>query len=870
VSPSDRPAEPNSGSRNPNTLFLKVAIQSGLLDSAAGDRILGSIAERREIGVEKHAWEVAVELELMTHAAAEKVREAIRGNATPEQIGGFRLEKLIGRGAVGTVYRANQLSLDKTVAVKLLHPNHTAKEHFVADFLREAKAVAKLNHPNIVHAIDAGEVDGRYFFAMEFVDGETLRTKLTREKQLSPAETVAIGQQIAAGLAHAHGSGLIHRDLKPDNVLIGKEGRARIADLGLAIPVDDAELLAAEHKKQGTPFYLSPEAARGESLDARSDLYSFGALLYHCLAGKPVFTGQSVKEIFTKHVHQEAVPIGELSEAPAPLERIVMKLLEKDPESRYGSADEVILALEAAEKTTGTPAAPASSRGTAPRRGAGRGAGGRSDARASGGAKPKVGGARPKGRSRGDARPAGSSARRGSGPSAARPASVAAARPAAPSARPTFQRKSKVVSNSGLGLGIAIAALVTVGQLTGAQSPEETDLIRRQGQTEEERRVIELKIERRIQEYEDRVKGLETAAKSSLDSAPEIPDVAFRRRCLENWLYTHCVTTQAIPMMDMLDQIAAENRAARIEGPMEYLQRARDAAAEGRLSAAVEILDGRPRAARKDAEMNTRIEEYLSELEEEIAAKEEADLAEANACLNRKDYPAALVALERIEVYGDKKALEKATKLREQVLKEQAEYVRTERDRALRGERQEYAAVLGKYRAAVLERGFKEAISTAVEFQARVTSDEVRGRVERDIEAFSLLDQFRKDALAELESRKERGEEAEIVLKPVGESTRGKRYRGQVDRIEGDDVFIQVDGATFPLDIGKFDDQTVFDLVRDRHGEKSPAYLVPLGLLFGYRGFGDIARTHFDLAAAEGTNPDTWIEHLDYLKGLSR
>ena len=132
----------------------------------------------------------SAELELMTEEDAKKIREAVERAVPPNRIAGFELEGVIGKGAVGTVYRAKQTSLDKTVAVKLLHPNHTAEERFVADFLHEAKAVAKLNHPNIVHAIDAGSQDGRYYFAMEYVEGETLREKLSRRGKLSTNETI--------------------------------------------------------------------------------------------------------------------------------------------------------------------------------------------------------------------------------------------------------------------------------------------------------------------------------------------------------------------------------------------------------------------------------------------------------------------------------------------------------------------------------------------------------------------------------------------------------------------------------------------------------------------------------------------------------
>src|SRR5688572_13390287 len=200
-----------------------------------------------------------------------------------EQVAGYRLLERLGGGAMGTVYKARQLSLDRDVAIKILSPELAEDPEFVQRFLREAKAVARLNHANIISGIDVGDADGVKYFVMEYVDGSTVASLLRRGGSLDEERALLVAQQMARALDHAYKNQLVHRDLKPENVLITRDGIAKVCDLGLA-KLEDAAAGADAGHRMGTPDYISPEQARGDAnVDIRSDLYSLGATLYHML-----------------------------------------------------------------------------------------------------------------------------------------------------------------------------------------------------------------------------------------------------------------------------------------------------------------------------------------------------------------------------------------------------------------------------------------------------------------------------------------------------------------------------------------------------------------------------------------------------------
>jgi eukaryotic-like serine/threonine-protein kinase len=266
--------------------------------------------------------------------------------ARPQTIGPYSLGERLGAGGMGEVYQAYDKRLDRWVAVKLIRPeaaeNETARERF----RREARAAARLSHPAIVQIHDIVESEEGDAIVMELVEGEPLSRRLARGP-LPVDESARLGQEIAEGLAAAHAKGLIHRDLKPENVMITEDGRAKILDFGLAKRLEGEAALTADQRVVGTFRAMSPEQARGLPLDPRSDLFSFGLLLYEMLSGASPFEGISALETLTRICTHRQTPLREVNPAiPAPLSALADQLLEKDPARRPQSAREVAAALE--------------------------------------------------------------------------------------------------------------------------------------------------------------------------------------------------------------------------------------------------------------------------------------------------------------------------------------------------------------------------------------------------------------------------------------------------------------------------------------------------------------------------------------------
>ncbi len=304
----------------------------------------------------------AVEPELApipaTAAARSKVREVRPrpggivqrwGKIPRGLIDGYRLEKLMGEGSMGAVFKAEQLSLHRPVAIKVLAPRLAHNERFLKRFLREARAVAKLNHPNVVSGIDVGQAQDFHYFVMEFVEGPTLLDMLHEDVQLGAMEAAKVILQVARALEHADRHGLIHRDVKPANVIItSKGGVAKLCDLGLAKHVDEDGGDTSEGRAMGTPAYISPEQARGQAdIDIRSDLYSLGATFYHALTGHPPFEGPTHAVIMAKHLTEPLVPVAERrADVPVGCAAVCERLLSKDRDDRYASPTELITELQ--------------------------------------------------------------------------------------------------------------------------------------------------------------------------------------------------------------------------------------------------------------------------------------------------------------------------------------------------------------------------------------------------------------------------------------------------------------------------------------------------------------------------------------------
>jgi serine/threonine-protein kinase len=252
--------------------------------------------------------------------------------------GRYRVEDVLGRGGMASVYLARDEELERPVAVKVLAEHLADQPDFRDRFLREARLAAQLSHPNIVQVFDVGEEDGSPFIVMECVEGSTLADELKERGPLGPDEVVDLALQICGGLEHAHAAGLVHRDIKPQNLLLRPDGTVKIADFGIARAAETTKL-TQKGSVLGTAAYLAPEQALGEEVTAAADLYSLGCVLYELLTGRTPYVFETLPELVVKHREEVIPPVRELrSDVPERLEAAVMHALARNPEYRPESA----------------------------------------------------------------------------------------------------------------------------------------------------------------------------------------------------------------------------------------------------------------------------------------------------------------------------------------------------------------------------------------------------------------------------------------------------------------------------------------------------------------------------------------------------
>ncbi len=307
------------------------------------------VAKDKEIS--KSLLEIMVEARVLTRSQMVRLLQEAGETSKRFHIPGYQVISKIGKGSMGVVYKAKQMSVDRVVAIKILLDSLAQNKEFIKRFEREAKIAARLSHNNVVNAIDAGEVDGHYYFVMEYVEGDTIKDRLDKQKTFDEKEALRIVLAVAEALKHAHSRGLIHRDIKPENIILTRDGGVKLADLGLARITDDEKWgLSEAGMAIGTPYYISPEQVRGQTnIDIRADIYSLGATLYHMVTGRVPYGGETPSEVMRKHVDPKVniVPPDHLVTAlSGGLGMVVETMMAKNREHRYQSPDDLILDLK--------------------------------------------------------------------------------------------------------------------------------------------------------------------------------------------------------------------------------------------------------------------------------------------------------------------------------------------------------------------------------------------------------------------------------------------------------------------------------------------------------------------------------------------
>jgi len=335
---------------NYDSIFGKMAVEQGLCTDAELRRSLEELEARRKVKP-VILKDLMVELGYVTQNQAERLRTSIRESKdAAHQIPGYKVLGKLGAGAMAVVYKAKQLSLDRTVAIKVLPKRFSENSEYVERFYKEGRAAAKLNHNNIVQAFDVGEAGGYHYFVMEYVEGKTLHDDLVAGKVFAEDEALDIIIQVAHALAHAHSCGLIHRDIKPKNIMINSEGIVKLADMGLARMTTDIEAAKTEAgKAYGTPYYIAPEQIRGEiDIDGRADIYGLGATFYNMVTGRVPFMADDPAEVMKKHLNEKLIPPDHINTSlSVGTSEVIEIMMAKQKQDRYDNIEELLMDLEA-------------------------------------------------------------------------------------------------------------------------------------------------------------------------------------------------------------------------------------------------------------------------------------------------------------------------------------------------------------------------------------------------------------------------------------------------------------------------------------------------------------------------------------------
>jgi len=335
---------------NYDTVFGKMTVEQGFCTDEELRQALHELQSRSKISP-VILKDLMVELGYITPTQAERLKASIKeSKAAVHKIPGYQMLGKLGAGAMAFVYKGRQLSLNRIVAIKVLPKRFTENSEYVERFYKEGQAAGMLNHPNIVQAIDVGEAGGYHYFVMEYVEGKTLYDDLAAGKVFDEKEALEIIIQVARALAHAHAKGLIHRDVKPKNIMINTAGVVKLADLGLARETTDIETAQTEAgKAYGTPYYIAPEQIRGKiDIDGRADIYGLGATFYHLVTGRVPFMAEDSADVMRKHLREKLIPPDHINTSlSAGVSEVIEVMMAKRREDRYQNVEELLTDLEA-------------------------------------------------------------------------------------------------------------------------------------------------------------------------------------------------------------------------------------------------------------------------------------------------------------------------------------------------------------------------------------------------------------------------------------------------------------------------------------------------------------------------------------------
>lgn len=331
-----------------DSVFGRMAVEQGLCTDVELRRALEELESRRKANPVM-LKDLMVDLGYVTQTQVERLKTRIKKTAS-HQIPGYKILGKLGAGAMAVVYKAKQLSLNRTVAIKVLPKRFSENQEYVERFYKEGQAAGKLNHNNIVQAIDVGEAGGYHYFVMEYVEGKTVADDLAAGNIFEEADALDIIIQVAHALAHAHAHGLIHRDVKPKNIMISKDGVVKLADMGLAREITDIKLAETEAgKAYGTPYYIAPEQIRGKiDIDGRADIYGLGCTFYHMVTGQVPFMADDSAEVMRKHLREPLTPPDHINTSlTAGVSETIEVMMAKRRKNRYNNVEELLLDLEA-------------------------------------------------------------------------------------------------------------------------------------------------------------------------------------------------------------------------------------------------------------------------------------------------------------------------------------------------------------------------------------------------------------------------------------------------------------------------------------------------------------------------------------------